>query len=106
VTNVVYGSNVEVSWYEKEKLLRHVEERPRRKCNISPLVYAQRLGCSRNTFVYIEENVHDSLSFLSSDFPAEAGAAFDCSGEFDVEGGEAGFSGSPDPNPARRLLIS
>jgi hypothetical protein len=44
-------------------------------------------------------NFHGSLSFLSSDFPAEAGVDFDNSGEFAVEGGEAGFSGSPDPDP-------
>jgi hypothetical protein len=48
-------------------------------------------------------NAHDSLSFLSSDFPADAGIAFDSSGEFDAEGGEAGCSCSPDPNPASRL---
>ena len=48
-------------------------------------------------------DAHDSLSFLSSDFPADAGVALDSSGEFDVEGGEAGCSDSPDPNPASRL---
>jgi hypothetical protein len=42
---------------------------------------------------------HDSLSFLSAD----AGVALDSAGETDVEGGEAGFSASPDPNPASRL---
>jgi len=42
---------------------------------------------------------HDSLSFLSAD----AGVALDNAGETDVEGGEAGFSASPDPNPASRL---
>jgi len=42
-------------------------------------------------------NDQDSLSFLSSDFPAAAGVAFDISGEFDAEGGEAGCSASPDP---------
>ena len=49
--------------------------------------------------------VHDSLSFLSSDFPAVAGVAFDSSGELETEGGEAGCSVSPDPDPrlARRL---
>ena len=51
----------------------------------------------------MSSDAHDSLSFLSSDFPADAGIAFDSSGEFDAEGGEAGFSGSPDPNPASRL---
>jgi hypothetical protein len=55
-----------------------------------------------NTFDYVVD-VHDSFSFLSSGFPADAGVALDNSGEFDVEGGEAGFSGSPDPNPASRL---
>jgi hypothetical protein len=42
---------------------------------------------------------HDSLSFLSAD----AGVALASAGETDVEGGEAGFSASPDPNPASRL---
>lgn len=41
-------------------------------------------------------------SFLSSDL-SPAGAAFDRAGETEVDGGDAGFSGSPDPNPARRL---
>jgi hypothetical protein len=50
----------------------------------------------------MSSDAHDSLSFLSSDFPA-AGVAFDNSGEFDIEGGEVGCSGSPDPNPASRL---
>lgn len=43
------------------------------------------------------------MSFLSSDLSAGAGVALDNAGETDVEGGEAGFSASPDPNPARRL---
>jgi len=43
------------------------------------------------------------LSFLSSDLSAEAGVALDNAGETDVEGGDAGFSGSLDPNPASRL---
>jgi len=55
-----------------------------------------------NTFD-MSSDAHDSLSFLSSDFPAEAGVAFDNSGEFAAEGGEAGWSASPDPNPASRL---
>jgi hypothetical protein len=50
-------------------------------------------------------DAHDSLSFLSSGFPADAGVALDNSGEFDAEGGEAGCSGSPDPNPASRLEV-
>lgn len=48
-------------------------------------------------------DAHDSLSLLSSDFTAAAGVDLDNSGELEVEGGEAGFSGSPEPNPARRL---
>jgi hypothetical protein len=53
----------------------------------------------------ISSNVHGSRSVLSSDFAAAAGVAFDNSGEAAAEGGEAGFSGSPDPDPklARRL---
>ena len=46
-------------------------------------------------------DAHDSFSFLSSDF--SAGVALDRAGETEVEGGEAGCSESPDPNPARRL---
>jgi hypothetical protein len=88
---------------EKEELLRHVLEKARRKCKISPPVYAQRLGCSLEILLSTSWDAHDSLSFLSSDFPADAGEALDNSGEFDAEGGEAGFSGSPDPNPASRL---
>jgi hypothetical protein len=41
-------------------------------------------------------------SFLSLDL-SPAGMAFDKAGDTEVDGGEAGFSGSPDPNPARRL---
>lgn len=52
--------------------------------------------------MYAEENVHDSLSFLSSDFSAEAGEDLVKAGEVLVDGGEVGFS-SPDPNPASRL---
>jgi hypothetical protein len=51
---------------------------------------------------YVDRTLH-SPSFLSSDFSAVAGVALDNAGETDVEGGDAGFSGSPDPNPARRL---
>lgn len=43
-------------------------------------------------------NAQASPSFLS-----EAAVDFDNTGEVWVEGGEAGFSGSPDPNPASRL---
>jgi len=50
-----------------------------------------------------ESNAHEALSFLSSDFSAATGVALDNAGETDVEGGEAGFSGSPDANPASRL---
>jgi hypothetical protein len=50
-------------------------------------------------------DAHDSLSFLSSGCPADAGVAFNSSGELEAEGGEAGFSVSPDPNPASRLEI-
>lgn len=57
----------------------------------------------QETLLSMSRYAHDSLSFLSSDFPAIAGVAFDNSGEFVAEGGEAGFSGSPDPNPASRL---
>jgi len=48
-------------------------------------------------------DAHDSLSFLSSDLSAVAGVALDNAGETEVEGGEAGCSCSPDPNPASRL---
>ena len=47
---------------------------------------------------------HHSLSFLSSDL-SPAGVALDNAGETEVDGGEAGFSGSPDPNPASRLQV-
>jgi len=40
---------------------------------------------------------------FTSDFSAAAGVDLVNSGEAEVEGGEAGFSDSPDPNPARRL---
>ena len=58
----------------------------------------------KSTFEYAVD-AHDSLSFLSSGFPADEGVALDNSGEFDAEGGEAGCSGSPDPNPASRLEV-
>ena len=51
----------------------------------------------------VSSHVQDSLSFLSSDFPAAAGVALGNSGELDAEGGEAGFSASPEPKPARGL---
>jgi len=55
------------------------------------------------TLLSMSCDTHDSLSFLCSNFPADAGVALDNSGEFDAEGGEAGCSDSPDPNPASRL---
>jgi hypothetical protein len=57
------------------------------------------------TLLCISWDADYSPSFFSSDFSADAGVAFDSAGETDVEGGEAGFSGSPDPSPARRLWI-
>jgi len=55
---------------------------------------------SENTFRMLTD-AHDPS--FSSDFSADAGVALESAGETDVEGGEAGFSGSPDPNPASRL---
>jgi hypothetical protein len=43
-------------------------------------------------------DAQESLSFLSL-----AAVAFDSTGDVWVEGGEAGFSGSPELNPASRL---
>lgn len=54
------------------------------------------------TLLCMLSDAHYSLSFLS-DLSAFAGVAFDRAGETDVEGGDVGFSWSPDPNPARRL---
>lgn len=55
------------------------------------------------TLLQMLTDAHDPFSFLSSDLSADAGLAFDSAGETDVEGGEAGFSGSSDPKPERRL---
>ena len=44
-----------------------------------------------------------SFSFFSAALSADAGVALANAGEEAVEGGDAGFSGSPDPSPARRL---
>jgi len=55
------------------------------------------------TLLCMLSDAHEPFSFLSSDLSAFAGVALDRAGETDVEGGDAGFSWSPDPNPARRL---
>jgi hypothetical protein len=96
----------EVSWYQgNEELLRHDLEKAPLQMQDWSAVYAQRLGSSKRLLERSMDD-HDSASFLSSAFPAAAGVALDNSGEFAVEGGEAGCSVSPDPNPASRLKNS
>lgn len=88
---------------EKE-LLRHVlKKAPPQNARL-----ARRL-CTEIRFVDASEKhfcvcrmLITHYSFLSPDL-SPAGVAFDKAGETEVDGGDAGFSGSPDPNPARRL---
>jgi len=100
--NVVYG--VECMRYHgnrREELLRHVEERgPAVNAILARPSMHRDFDASENTSCMLTD-AHDPS--FSSDFSVVVGVALESAGETDVEGGEAGFSGSPDPNPARRL---